>query len=144
MSGRVRAPCGSRPGTGTDKRDVPLDQAACCSLALLGSGVMCSLPTCAQGVTSFCYGVCGEWFILEFLCAPRLGTSLAGQPLHVPRAWATQVCLSQDTGHYLRSLLGAHSARLKFSQELWDTYDGVICHEWINGVYCCTLLHMPA
>ena len=83
-----------------------VDQTTCCLLSFSQDrGDVLFANVCA-GFIRFCYGVCGDRCVMRSLGAPRVsvfmeGTGLASVLLHVHRAWATQVCLSQDTQYLL-------------------------------------------
>ena len=70
MPGRVSALYGSKTGTGTDQRHVPLDLATCCLMSFSKDrSSMLFANVCAR-VIRFCCGVCGDSFFFWFLGAP--------------------------------------------------------------------------
>ena len=67
MPGRVSSPDGSLSVTGTDQHYVPLDQTSMLSSCpLFKAGVVCCLPTCAQGLSAPVMGNSGEWHFFGF------------------------------------------------------------------------------
>ena len=138
---------GSRFGSGMDKRYVPLDSAACCSLP--SSEV---LPTCALGssadVTEFVVNGAfwGFWVLQGVLCI--LGVrGLLVYPFMFTGSWLRR-CAYRKTrplgggrwGHYLRGLLGGHWFPLKCARDFGDGGDGVVCRngsEVVISVCCC-------
>ena len=115
-------------------------------LALLRSGLMCCFPTCVQGSSSsfteslgsgtFCgfwvlLGVLFAWEVLALLVYPSCSQSLRYAPVPI----AGHAHWTEVGGRiFLRSLLGVHWVPLECAQHIQESNDGVICHNWFNGV----------